>query len=461
MSSNLCYTGQIDKIRFHIISSEEIIRDSYVNVTSYDLFRDNLPKPKGVYDGHFGTTDHNYRCETCLNNKKDCIGHDGHIKLNYPVQSPICIAEIRKWLKLICFKCGEPIIEESLYKKFPSTKRLNEASKLARTTKRTCPNCEELHPTITKDKIDQLITYVENIEEENKKKDKLYPHEIEKILDRISDETVVKLGKKPDSHPRKFILNALKVPPVTIRPDVKKIGGGRSTNDDLTTLIQYIVKKNDSIPAIIPDKIEPKLDKLIYELGGAFYDFVKGGHGKKVITSGGSPLTSIALRLRGKQGRFRKNQMGKRVRGCCRSTINCDITIKTDEVGMPLKFARNLQVAETVQESNKHRLMVYFNNGRKKYPGCTSIIKKYTGAEHNVEKIKKDFELEIGDTIYRDIITGDVVTFNRQPSLMPSSITCHRVVVTEDPNILTLRMNVLSCKWYNADFNHQSPTVSH
>ena len=447
------YTNQIDKIRFHILSTDEIIEDSYVNVTSYDLFRDNKPKPKGVYDGHLGTTDHNYKCETCFNDKKECPGHDGHILLNYPVISPICLTELRKWLKLICFECGEPIIEEKVYSKFPKSKRLGEASKSAKASKRKCPKCETIHPTINKDKVSQLIIYADMMIEDKRERKKLYPHIIQKILERISDETVIKLGKPVQSHPRYFILNALKVPPVSIRPDVKKVGGGRSTNDDLTTLLQCIVKKNDSIPTVIPDEIDPKLDKTIYELGGAFYDFVKGGHGKKIITSGGNPLTSLSLRLRGKQGRFRKNQMGKRVRGCARSTINCDVTLKIDEVGIPLKFARMLQVSETVQESNRTRLMIYFNNGRKNYPGCTSIIKKKTGTEHNIEKIKKDFELEIGDIINRDLITGDVVLYNRQPSLMPSNITCHKIIVSEDPNILTLRMNVLACKFYGADFD--------
>src|SRR3972149_4835588 len=387
------YTNQIDKIRFHILSTDEIIEDSYVNVTSYDLFRDNKPKPKGVYDDHLGTTDHNYKCETCFNDKKECPGHDGHILLNYPVISPICLTELRKWLKLICFECGEPIIEEKVYSKFPKSKRLGEASKSAKASKRKCPKCETIHPTINKDKVSQLITYADMMIEDKRERKKLYPHIIQKILERISDETVIKLGKPVQSHPRYFILNALKVPPVSIRPDVKKVGGGRSTNDDLTTLLQCIVKKNDSIPTVIPDEIDPKLDKTIYELGGAFYDFVKGGHGKKIITSGGNPLTSLSLRLRGKQGRFRKNQMGKRVRGCARSTINCD------------------------------------------------------------EKIKKDFELEIGDIINRDLITGDVVLYNRPPSLMPSNITCHKIIVSEDPNILTLRMNVLACKFYGADFD--------
>ena len=61
--------------------------------------------------------------------------------------------------------------------------------------------------------------------------------------------------------------------------------------------------------------------------------------------------------------------------------------------------------------------------------------------------------LENGDTVLRDMIDGDPVNFNRQPSLMVSNISTHRAVVTLDPNIKTLLMNVTSCALYNADFN--------
>ena len=92
--------------------------------------------------------------------------------------------------------------------------------------------------------------------------------------------------------------------------------------------------------------------------------------------------------------------------------------------------------------------MIYFNNGRKKYPGCTKVIKKATGAEYGVDSMK-DIELENGDIVYRDVITGDVANFNRQPSLKPANISTMRVVVTEDPDILTLSLNVIACPLKN------------
>lgn len=442
-------------MRFSLAGSETNLKDSYVPITSYDLFRNGLPYPGGVYDAHLGSTDHSYKCQTCYNNKKNCLGHDGHLHLNYPVQQPISLNDMRKWLKLICFKCGHPVIEDSQFMKFPKSRRLDEASKLARTMNRKCVHCkQEVHPIIKKDPQEPLALIAEFYEDKKQtNKYTLYPHMIKQILERISDETVLKMGKCIDSHPRNFVITDIKVPSTVIRPDVKKMGGGRSTNDDLTTMLQYIIKKHETIPPVLPNEIDQKLAKAIYELNSAYYDFIKGGgaNGGR-IKSGSNPLNSLALRLRGKQGRFRKTQMGKRVRMMCRSTITGDPTLKINEVGVPLVFARTIQIKEVVQEFNKKRLMICFNNGRKKYPGCSKVIKKATGAEYGVDGMK-DIELENGDIIYRDVITGDVANFNRQPSLKPANISTMRVVVTEDPNILTLRMNVIACPLFDADFD--------
>ncbi len=395
----------------------------------------NLPYPGGVYDAHLGTTDHSYRCQTCYNNKKNCLGHEGHIELNYPILNPPAVNDLRKWIKLICFRCGHPVIEDALFIKFPRAKRLDEASKIARTGNKKCHYCKEPRPLVKRDAKEPLALVAEWYEETRRvREERLYPHRLKQIFERVSDETVVKLGKNPISHPRNFVLDRIKVSPTPIRPDVKKMGGGRSTNDDLTTMTQIIIKKNEAIPPVVPAIIEPKLEKAIYELCNAYYDLVKAG--------GEGAMNSLALRLRGKQGLFRKTQMGKRVRNMCRSTITGDPTLKINEVGVPLTFAKTIQYEEVVQEFNKRRLMVYVNNGRHKYPGCTKIVKKNTGAEYEVESLR-DIELENGDVIYRDMITGDPVNFNRQPSLMASNITTMRAVVCEDPKILTLRMNVL------------------
>lgn len=436
-TSRLLYNSRITKVKFFLSGSDTVLNDSYARITSYDLFRNNLPYPGGVYDAHLGTTDHSYRCQTCFNNKKNCLGHEGHVELNYPVINPMAVNDLRRWIKLICFRCGHPVIEDSAYNKFPRGKRLDEASKIARTGSRKCHHCKKPHPTVKKDPKEPLALLAEWFEDKRKvDEEKLYPHRIKEIFSRVTDETVIKLGKHVSSHPRNFILDKIKVSPTPIRPDVKKIGGGRSTNDDLTTMTQIIIKKNEAIPPVVPANIEPKLEKAIFELCNAYYDLIKAG--------GDGAMNSIALRLRGKQGRFRKTQMGKRVRNMCRSTITGDPTLKINQVGVPMTFAKNIQYDEVVQEYNKKQLMVYVNNGRTKYPGCTKVIKKSTGAEYGVESLK-DIELENGDIIHRDMINNDPVNFNRQPSLMASNITTLFAVVCEDPSILTLRMNVLLC----------------
>jgi len=445
-------TSRINKVRFSVLGSEDNEKSSNVPVVSHDLFRANMPYPGGVYDGHMGTTDHSYKCQTCYNNKKNCLGHDGHHKLNYHVFSPMFLNETRKWLKVICFKCGMCILPEKDYAMFSKIKRLDMAAKISRIgqmTNRKCVHCGETHPAIIKDKEEKFAITAELYEDKRIVQQwQLFPHTIKVYLDKITDATVVKLGKSPMSHPRNFILTSIKVPPTTIRPDVRKMGGGRSTNDDLTMLLKTIIKKNETIPTVIPDEIDQKLQKSIYELNSIYYNFVKGASGKRPVTGITGPTHSLALRLRGKQGRFRKTQMGKRVQLSGRATIVGDPNRKLGEVGIPIRHAKTLQVVETVQHYNKERLMVYFLNGTKRYPGCTKIIKQDTLAEYGIDNLRDNFELEIGDKIMRDLITGDYVMYNRQPSLKPSNITAMRAVVIEDPDVLTFTMNAIVLPYF-------------
>ena len=440
------YNSRIKKVKFSIGTNETIKKLSCAEIISHDLFRNNTPYPGGVYDAHTGTTDYSYKCQTCHNNKKQCLGHPGHIQLNYPVWSPMVVKEGKKWLKLICFTCGKPIISNEALLLIPKSKRLEEAGKSARSNKtKKCVHCASVHPIIKKDK-NEVLSMIAEVYDETKLVNRwnLLPHKALEVLSRVTNETVTLLGKPLNAHPRHFILNCIQVPPVSIRPDVKKIGGGRSANDDLTTMLQIIIKKNDVLPTTIPSTVDPKLEKSIYELNNAYYDFVKA--------SGDNSMNSLAHRLKGKEGIIRKNMLGKRVHGMCRSTITGHPGIKIDEVGVPLIFATTIQYKEVVQEFNKKRLMEYAQNGRKKYPGATKIIKKSSGTEYDIESAK-DIELEIGDILFRDMIDGDPVNFNRQPSLMLSNISMHRVKVILDPNIKALIMNVIACPLYHADFD--------
>ena len=89
-------------------------------------------------------------------------------------------------------------------------------------------------------------------------------------------------------------------------------------------------------------------------------------------------------------------------------------------------------------------------NGVEVYPGCTKIKKASTGKTHWIGNIDRStFQLEYGDVIYRDLITGDKAGFNRQPSLLISNITAMNVVIMKKTDTIT--MNVLACPFFNAD----------
>lgn len=440
--------ARICKVRFSHLGSEDNAKQSVVNITSQELFRGNVPYPGGIYDASLGTTDYNYSCSCCLNNKKHCIGHPGSRVMNYPVYSPIVLAEITKWLRIACHRCGNLVIDKSEWQRIPKAKRLYEISKLPKNNNRTCPTCKYTQPIVKRDK-DRKFSFIAEIYDGTNRLDqyRLYPHIVATIFDKISDQSVLDMGKYPDSHPRKFVEKIIKIPPTTIRPDIRKLGGGRASNDDLTMLLKQLIKKDDLMPAVIPDAIDEKLGAAIEELNAIYYNFIKGPVGKGGVTN----ATAIAMRLRGKRGRFRKNQLGKRVGYSGRSTIVGNCKLRMNQVGVPIRFARILQVKETVQHYNRERLGEYVLNGTKRYPGCTKII-KHNGAEFAADSLREGFELEVGDSIFRDLVNGDVIYYNRQPSLKSSNITAMEIVIVLDTTNHTLSHNVCMCPYWDADF---------
>lgn len=452
--------SHLTSIELFVLGNEENIRDSHVNVVSQDLFRKDKPHPGGIYDAHMGTTDLSWKCETCFHRKTYCPGHSGVIHLNYPVPSPLFLKDLAKWLKVICFNCGKLLIS---YQKLPVSPKniLGEYVKIMRAKPKNiqCVHCKSIHPNVVKDRTDNVKIFAEWYDDDKKlvKRTVLYPHKMAEIFDKISDETVKELGKPTICHPRKLILNALRAPPNTIRPDMKKMGGGNSKNNDVTVLLQAVIKLNDNIPSVIPKIIDENLEDQINLLSLAVFELIKGSSSTSTKLNIGTSnqkgqLVSIAKRIPRKPGRVRRNLMGRRVNYMARSFITCDPSFKIDEVGVPFSVARNIQIPEIVQEYNRKELEIYFMNGLDRYPGCTKVKKASTGKTHWLGRVQETFRLEVGDVIYRDLVTGDVADFNRQPSLLVSNISAMTVRVMEGINTIT--MNILSCQFFNADFKH-------
>jgi DNA-directed RNA polymerase II subunit RPB1 len=447
------YPSKIHTLSFYVLDSEENRIDSNIVVNNKELFKADLPISEGVYDAHMGTTDQSWLCETCGNAKTKCPGHSGSIELHYPVKSPLFRDQLLKWLKVICFNCGKVITNKTL--KTSKSKLLTEYVKITRSII-NCVHCDTPHPIVRKDKFEQAIFYTEP-HDKISKREELYNHEIKSILEKISDETIISMGKPVVSHPKKFILDVIRVAPNTIRPDIRRIGGNRSNNNDITALTKNIIEINNLIPDNIPEKINigKDLREMYFNLDMTYYELVKGSSGSnnqiRMITNTNKVPNSIANRIPKKEGRIRRNLMGKRTRFMMRSVITGDAMLKIDEIGIPISIAKSIQLPETVRSFNHNRLNIYFMNKNKTYPGCSKIIKNGSGIEYKIEYLSADYKLQIGDIILRDMIDGDFVGFNRQPSLLFSSISCHKVVILHEG--LTLRMNVSACNLYNADFD--------
>lgn len=447
------YSTRPFDVHFYVLGDEENLLDSNINITNKEVMKGDFPMPEGIYDAHMGTTDYNWDCTTCGNKKNYCPGHYGSVDLKYPVKHPMFRDELLKWLKITCYHCGNLVV--GINKNVPDTKRLSEHVKSIRSIK-SCPHCKKQHLQVVKNKKKPAIFY-RMLEEDKKDSKKLefFNHEIEQVLGRIKDSTVEYMAKPLEAHPKKFILRTIRAPPNPIRPDIRRIGGARSSNSDTTSLLKTLVEINSQLPDEIPesDKIESELKDIYFTLDMTYFAMVKGGGGGeiKLVTNTNKAPVAIAERFPKKTGRVRNNLMGKRVGYMIRSVITGDSRLKVHEVGVPKMHATNLEIPETVTKKNINRLTTYYMNGLDRYPGCKRIRKKADGHTYRREHMNPEYQLQEGDVVMRDMITGDVVNFNRQPSLLFSNIACMSVVVMDEGD--TLRINPSVCSYYNADFD--------
>ena len=147
---------------------------------------------------------------------------------------------------------------------------------------------------------------------------------------------------------------------------------------------------------------------------------------------------------------MRFNIQGKRVEQSARSVITGDPNISIAEVGVPMKIAMNLTRPEQVTKFNRDRLYKYVQNGADVFPGAKSVVRK-DGRMISLKHVNtKEIELHYGDTVNRHLMDGDIILFNRQPTLHRMSMMGHRVRVLP---YNTFRLNVLVTRPYNADFD--------
>ncbi|RLM90774.1 DNA-directed RNA polymerase subunit A' [Halobellus sp. Atlit-38R] len=284
---------------------------------------------------------------------------------------------------------------------------------------------------------------------------KLMPSDIRDWFEDIPDEDIETLGIDPSrSRPEWMILTVLPVPPVTARPSITLDNGQRS-EDDLTHKLVDIIRINqrfmENREAGAPQLIIEDLWELLQYHVTTFIDNEISGTPPARHRSG-RPLKTLSQRLKGKEGRFRGSLSGKRVNFSARTVISPDPTLSLNEVGVPERVAREMTQTMNVSERNLDRAKQYVRNGPEGHPGA-NYVKRPDGrrlkvTEKNCEELAE--KIDAGWEVNRHLIDGDIVIFNRQPSLHRMSIMAHEVVVMP---YKTFRLNTVVCPPYNADFD--------
>lgn len=456
-------TKTIKAIVFGVLSPDLIRALSVTRIVVPETYdEEGMPIRGGPMDRRLGTVEPGVRCETCGNYVMLCPGHFGHVELARPVIHPLFAKTIHLLLRATCRKCGRLLlppseIEEArkrikrLEKRWPLLKyRYGEtiAKKAAKST--VCPHCSAQQYKI---RFEKPYTFYEEVEGGSVL---LRPIEVRERLERIPDEDLEVLGLDPrNARPEWMVLTVLPVPPISVRPTITLESGMRS-EDDLTHKLVDLLRINqrlkESMEEGAPQLVIDDLWSLLQYHAATFFDNELPGTPPARHRSG-RPLRTLAQRLKGKEGRFRGSLAGKRVDFSARTVISPDPNISINEVGVPTEIAKVLVVPEKVTPWNIEEMRELVRRGPFEYPGANYIVRP-DGARidlrYVVNREAVAETLKPGYIVERHLKDGDIVLFNRQPSLHRMSIMAHKVRVLP---FKTLRLNLLVCPPYNADFD--------
>ena len=237
------------------------------------------------------------------------------------------------------------------------------------------------------------------------------------------------------TRPECMILEVVPVIPPDLRPLVP-LEGGRFATSDLNDLYRRVINRNNRLKNLLqlktPDVIIHNEKRMLQEAVDALFD--NGRHGRAVTGAGNRPLKSLSDMLKGKQGRFRQNLLGKRVDYSGRSVIVTGPELKLHQCGLPKKMA-----------------LVLFE------PFIIRRLKEL-GFVHTVRGARKMIEKQSPEVwdILEEVTKGHPVLLNRAPTLHRLSIQAFEPVLIEGDAI---RVHPLVCTAYNADFDGDQMAV--
>ena len=268
--------------------------------------------------------------------------------------------------------------------------------------------------------------------------------DLRKELDGATGQKRIRLVKRLDclvafkesgNRPEWMILTALPVIPPDLRPMIQ-LDGGRFATSDLNDLYRRIINRNNRLKKLLelgaPTIIVQNEKRMLQEAVDSLFD--NGRHGRSVTAAGNRPLKSLSSMLKGKQGRFRQNLLGKRVDYSGRSVIVVGPSLKMYQCGLPKDMALELFKPHVIH----------------------GLVER--GLAHNIKGAKKliDNKDECVWDVVEDVITEHPVMLNRAPTLHRLGIQAFEPVLVGGK---AMRLHPLVCAAFNADFDGDQMAV--
>lgn len=478
----------ITRIDFSIYSNHDILKDSVIaeadGLTIPEIDDNGIPIKKGAIDNRLGVTENDIKCLTCGETPLTCIGHFGHIKFVEPVFHMGFIRILKDILSCICIRCSKLLIykNESEINKMLKNKQGKQRFEIIKSITKGVTHCQKFnygcgtpaHKISIEKKNGNVFCLAKainkstetEVEVDNKKNAPqiLTPQHCYDILKNMSNEDCIIMGFDVEcSRPEDMIIINFPVPPIQVRPTMKF--DFKTSADDLTHKIVEIIKSNENLKDIKGDgglgkssNINDNFTFLQYHVATFYANDIVGV--PRSLQKNKKPTKSLSERLKGKEGRVRGNLMGKRVEMSGRTVITSDPNIGLNEIGVPLMIAKNLTYPEIVTKQNLAYMQKIVDNGVKIYPGANYVIKNFIDKDgkesRHVYSLKygtRQNVIKPGDIVERHLVDGDILLFNRQPTLHKMSMMAHICHIVRDPSILTFRVNVCVTDPYNADFD--------
>ncbi|WP_132981413.1 DNA-directed RNA polymerase subunit beta' [Pediococcus pentosaceus] len=277
--------------------------------------------------------------------------------------------------------------------------------------------------------IQALLETVDLEKEANQLKEELKEASGQKRTRAVRRLDIIEAFLKSGNHPEWMILDAIPVIPPDLRPMVQ-LDGGRFATSDLNDLYRRVINRNNRLKRLLdlnaPGIIVQNEKRMLQEAVDALID--NGRRGRPVAGPGNRPLKSLSHMLKGKQGRFRQNLLGKRVDYSGRSVIDVGPSLKMNQMGLPVPMAMELFKPFIMKE----------------------LVGR--GLASNIKNAKRKIDRKDDDVydVLEDVIKEHPVLLNRAPTLHRLGIQAFEPVLVSGK---AMRLHPLACEAYNADFD--------